>query len=265
MNRFLLSLAFSIALSASSNAVIIFDGSGTTYDVSTGQSDWIRIIESATVNFNSGAIVTGTNPNDVTLRVADQGTANINDGSSFSNDVLGVDDAVINITGGTLNDDLISRGNALIIMSGGTVADDVEADEGTITISGGSVGEDIESTGGTINISGGTLFDNGLANLDSGIAVSDNGTISFTGTSFLINGVAFGGGSITDDSGTITGTLQDGSMFSSIPFSASDGGTININVVPEPSAFILSFVVASMAGLWRRRRPTQAPGPPAAA
>ncbi|MEM7311919.1 MAG: hypothetical protein AAF497_02085 [Planctomycetota bacterium] len=239
---FLLSLASSQVV----HAVLVFDNGGPN-TVDTLVTDFIEVYDSlggdvTTVTFDTGAIITGTHPSDDTVAAFDRSVVNILDGI-FSNDVTGYDESTINVYGGSLIDDLFGLQSATINVFGGTVVEDVTVlDDATAYLTGGVFNEDIEVDGGLIDISGGMLAANGLGGLDIGLGADADGTIILRGSSFTVNGVPATSGPIADISGTISGTLADGSTFTDVPFDRDPSGgpdTGNIIIaIPEPSPFV---------------------------
>ena len=246
-----------------------------------------------TVTFNTGANLTGRNGWFETLFLDQAAVGVINDGT-FAYDVALDRDATLTMNGGTLNDDLlIYKGSAIIndgyianttqvyldsrldVFGGdfgsyffvgedavvnfydGVIGDDIKTiNGGTVFMSGGSVGNDIEvNDGGLIDISGGILAADGLGSLDVGLAANNDGRIILRGMDFLINGLPALDGLVSPLTGTISGTLADGTAFSDIPFDQNplgNRGFIELVVVPEPAS--LAMMGLGTVCLFSRRR-----------
>ena len=171
----------------------------------------------------------------------------------------------VNIQGGK-----VTGGNVLG-GSGNSWLYGVDTYGGTVNIYGGDItaGTDLGGSsqnnflvgiiawGGTINIYGGSISGGSVsgANHFSPVDISaDGGTINIAGSSFN-----YSYGPITSQSGTLTGTLADGTPVDWV-FSIALGsaGGIDLIPVPEPGTAALSmlalFGVAGGAALRHRRR-----------
>ena len=233
---------------------------GGTHVVNSLVSDFVEVANgvggtTTTVIFRDPANITGTDPFDDSAFVR-QSSRMIVEGGTFTDDVAAYNVAELFVSGGQFNDDLVALNRSTVFVSGGNVVDDVESyGQGQITIRGGTFGEDIEAYGGTIEISGGSFANNGIGNLDSGFGAAAGGEIVFRAQSLLVNGVSVMDGEITDLNGVLSGTWQDGTSFSNIPFTRqlAGTGTISFRAVPEPSsALCLLGVVLPLT--YRRRR-----------
>lgn len=252
-----------------------------------------------TVTFNTGANITGVDAFDTSVYVDDNSIVIINDGS-FAQDITGfgnasitvnggdlgddiflaeqatafisggmidenvelVDDTSVTITGGTIGDNLTVENDATAEVFGGSVGDDVEAIGGgaRVTLRGGDFGGDIEAArGGEIDIFGGEIGTNPIL-FDTGIGASSFSTITLYGQDFTIDGSPVGFGAISPLSGTLAGTLSDGSTFS-MPFQRINtrpffrppvfGDIVLVDQpVPEPST--LALLAIGSAALLRR-------------
>jgi len=187
------------------------------------------------------------------------------------------------MSGGTVDGILESGGHTYI--SGGTV-ENVLWNQGFSNVSGGTV-EGIYNNGGMVNISGGAITPYG--NYDIPVICNNGGTVIISGGTFTgapasnrdiwanggtvyILGTDFnyGYGRISSPSGTLTGTLADGSLLDlSFAYAnggiAADGDIVLLppgaippnSTVPEPSTLVVwSLLGASGAaiGWWRRKR-----------
>ncbi len=252
--------------SGTAHALTTFDNGLSDTIVDYALNDYIRVRDSSVgsptrVTFNTGANITGTDSADDTVWTEDSSEVVINDGF-FEDDVSAYNQSSIFINGGILDDDVYAEGSSTITITGGSVADDVEATQGSaIYISGGSIGEDIEaSNNATVDISGGELAANGVIHLDYGLAVDGNGLIILRGLSFSVNGSPVSSGFLAEVSGTISGTLADGSAFTNLPFDRNpfdDGGgpgSIQIDVIPEPGSLALLLGLGGVVLLRRWNR-----------
>jgi hypothetical protein len=174
------------------------------------------------------------------------------------------------VSGGTVDARLLFDDTSLVGISGGIFNENFEIDRisdgGTSDISGGTFNENVTidriSEGGNSEISGGSFAGTVLFSRYQGDVVIRGGefngllhgtpsftggalpTVTFSGHNWLLNGqpLAFinGSSNVSGESGFLTGTLEDGSDFSTSlsAFGQPDRITV-INVVPEPSTSTL--------------------------
>jgi|GEM_PF-2921014 len=209
-----------------------------------------------TNDFAQAFITGGTIENDLIAF----GLSDVNiTGGTFKDEVTFFDGSTGSINGGILENDLNVGGFSQVTVNS-SVGDDVEAkDFGFVQIFGGTYFEDIEASdesrieiyGGSIGVGG--TFDTGISATGSGGGFGGGSLISLFGPEFFVDGVPTFGPLIFT-SGTLSGTLSDGSTFS-MPFEA-DGGVILLNFrpVPEPTSATLLFLGLMTGALRRRRR-----------
>jgi len=156
--------------------------------------------------------------------------------------VLAYNNSTADIRGGTISGNLDAHNNSKIDISGGIMSSYVNAiDNSSITIRGGVLYEQIRAwDSATIRIRGGEI---------NTYIAADEGTIYLYGSNFKVGGVDL---TIGDNlrnygaldsygmwiHGTITGTLQNGSMLNS-DFYISDRRNSAIFIVPEPCTLLL--------------------------
>lgn len=144
----------------------------------------------------------------------------------------------------------LQGGSLSVAPSSGSMAVGLSVTGGRATVSGGTIrGGDYYGTalyasgGGTIVVTGGA-FSAGYADL-----VAVGGTIDLFGTFAPIAPMT---GNFS--SGTITGTLQNGQAITAY-YQVQNGGVIEFNVAPEPSAFVaLSLGILGLGRLMLKAR-----------
>lgn len=155
----------------------------------------------------------------------------------------GLQNSALEISGGWM-EDFYALGNSTAAMTGGTVNDELAAGfNSTITISGGSFGSIRAYYDGSIYLVGHGFEVDGQP-LSYGDKLSDYGTFHSVipwGAGFLANYY----------SGTITGTLTDGSYINN-NFYVAAAGTAEIFVTPEPATLFL-LGLGSLALLRKRK------------
>ena len=246
-----------IAAPSAGAAQILYDnGQENIISSTVAASDWIRVQSSSggtptTVTFQDGADVRGNSLGRSVLG-AHNSVVQIN-GGYFEHDVQIYNSANVTITGGTLNGSLLLLESATGHITGGTMGDLSVQGSASVTMTAGINEGNIFLSGhsASIAVSGGQFAQNSLWEL------VDTVTLTLTGTAFTLNGAPVGAGPITATSGTLSGTLEDGSSFDDINFlrrSESFGlGTIQLNIIPEPSTFALASL-GGLALLRRKRR-----------
>jgi hypothetical protein len=142
----------------------------------------------------------------------------------------GWQNSTLEISGGWM-EDFYTLGNSTATMTGGTVHDELAAGfDSTITMSGGSFGNIRAYYDGKIYLIGSGFEVDGQP-LSYGDKLSDYGTfypVIPVGQGYYMNYY----------SGTITGTLADGSFVNNTFYVAADG-TAEIFVTPEPATLAL--------------------------
>jgi hypothetical protein len=210
----------------------------------------------------------------------DDGMVHIIDaGNSFSETVHVFDGAggpttVLIVDGGfiadiVLNDpELIVHDTSTVVMTGGGIEDDLGArDMSTVDIFGGEIGSplgapdccngSVNAAGfSTINVFGGTMggvsaTGSGTMNIFGGLFESlqsnDLGTVNIFGFDLELSGVPTSTGG-----GLLTGTLKDGTILNATVFEGS--GSINLHLIPEPSATLLFATGLAVVAVAQRRR-----------
>lgn len=179
--------------------------------------------------------------------------------------------ATITMTGGSVGGKLEASGSSTITMISGSVGGNLTAHGGsTVTMSGGSVGNYFQARmNGIIIMAGGSVergleaINNGTITMSGGsvgtLGAGINGTIYLNGTGFKVDGQTLTYGDKLSDfvplvvyrpdgniydcyTGTVTGTLADGSALNTLFAIYNTGdlaGTADIYIIPEPATVIL--------------------------
>ncbi len=165
--------------------------------------------------------------------------------SAIDDDVLALDGdgaapTTIEVaTGGSVSGDLRAFAHSVVRVAGGSVAGDVVArDDAEAEIASGSVlGQVVASGAAHVTIRGGSV---------AAIGARDTARVDLIGAGFN-----FPLGDVGDRSGTLTGTLADGT-----PLAASfeRGADATIHLVPEPNAFAMTLASGLAIGAVMRRR-----------
>jgi len=160
---------------------------------------------------------------------------------------------------------VLAAGSASVLLSGGEVH--------AITSRPGSAYAVVLNGDSSLEMTGGLLRVSTSGPEIRGIEANDNATVSISGgrfsipprdsaalvandqSSLVVSGVGFNYplGSISATSGTISGTLSDGT---SVSLSFERASTASIHIVPEPATFILLAIgAAALVGCgWQRRK-----------
>ncbi len=168
--------------------------------------------------------------------------------------------STLNMTGGTVGNLLRGWDNSTLNISGGVIDKFHALDSSTVTISGGTIqNEFLVGFDSTVTMTGGSFesiraYHDGIVYLVGsdfkvdGQALSEGDKLSEFGTFY--HSIPIGSGSVLNYySGTITGTLLDGSYLNDTFYVASAGAS-DIIIVPEPC----SLVFLGLGGLVLRRR-----------
>ena len=254
------------------------------------------IPDGAVINLNGGSIAVGTesimgvvlniNSGDVgldveisnsTINIAGGqvavGAANVAEGvNNFSNDIT--------VTDGEVGGFFQLRGNSTLQLSGGSIESFGTLPLASATVSGGSF--ILVDNNGELNLSGGDFSTFRTLTSDSAVNLfGSDFAIDGVPVAGLTEGVAFDiGDQLAGQVVTLSGTLSDGSAFSTLLDSTREIGELSfgpfdstaeleaepgfvfteaaVNVtlvqsIPEPNSFVL-LALASCAGLVRRRR-----------
>ena len=174
-------------------------------------------------------------------------------------------DSVVNISGGEVGAGFDAANGSEVNISGGVTGTQFDAFDGSeVNISGGVVGAGFDAfDGSVVNISGGEVgtdfdaFGGSVVNISGGVvgdvfAAFDGSEVNLLGSEFFLAGELIdastldGAFTISDRAVTLSGILNDGSLFSfdlnPIESSGNDffasGATLTVTVasVPEPSS-----------------------------
>ena len=189
---------------------------------------------------------------------------------------------MVNISGGEVGTQFLAFGGSVVNISGGEVRGNFNAFDGSVvSISGGEVGSSFQALNGSVvNISGGEVgtqfgaFGGSVVNISGGVvgdafAAFDGSEVNLLGSEFFLAGELIdastldGAFTISDRAVTLSGILNDGSLFSfdlnAIESSGNDffapGATLTVTVasVPEPSSALALLGLGGLTMLRRRR------------
>lgn len=274
--QFTIASAFLVLFSVNqSGADIILSTPFGTNDLDTDDPSLPDPDPFTLVGINAGNFVTINGPSIANVSggnvageifLSDQSQLNVSAGTV--NSVSAAGDSTINVTGGSVGDFFGAAGvtgvsgNSQINISGGTVGfvSPVIGPDASVVVSGGSVGGGIFLEG-SFQVTGGS-FDFPLFDLQGGIfelvgsdfVLTTSEFDPFLGFDLEVQNPVSGDLSPADlASGTLSGTLLDGSAFTFFGTFVSGDGIIRVTAVPEPNSagFIL---LASCPLLCRRRR-----------
>lgn len=145
--------------------------------------------------------------------------------NSIGSDLNATGSSVVNIfTGSLVGDDMNATGSSLVNIYGGTIVDDIRVrDSSVVHLYGGAIGDSV--------------------------AARENATLFVYGYGFN-----YAYGSISDDTGVLSGFLADGTAFS-YDFDrgsagAFTGSIVLVEAIPSPAG----LAVLALAGLVRSRR-----------
>lgn len=254
-----------IAAPSAQAAQVLYNNGQDSNIVSTtlNQDEWIRVEDAPNgtptkLTFEDGANVSGISSPSFgdSVQVAGASTVEIN-GGTFAYPVTAYSNSKLNVYGGTFNRDIWGSSTATINVSGGSVAGDIYLDiSSTATITAGIFHSAVVLDGraSRASISGGQFTQ---TNSLRGFQLDSGSVLTLSGTSFELNGTPIGAGFIIPTTGTLSGTWADGSSLDEISFDRNTfglgTGTIELKIIPEPSALALS-VLSALALLRRKRR-----------
>jgi hypothetical protein len=175
--------------------------------------------------------------------------------------------SVVNILGGIIDGGLVAYDNSHVFIQGGIFDHSVWArDNSHLSISGGVISPWIAAyESSRINISGGKIEQDLIVQNNSYIAITGGvigshiymglwdmptkAVIEIYGSNFKINGVDVGYGEVIEDSGRISGILQNGDVIDNT-FMIYDSNA-KIILVPEPASLLL-LALGGIALRYRR-------------
>jgi len=233
-------------------AIALFQSAASAYDYVYIDDGANHVIGDDT--FQNSYIVldyhTANNPG-THFQIVDGG--NVWQFSTYNNSTITVD-------GGSISNMIIGSSNSEIVVDGGTVGTIWADGHSSVTVNGGAINGFISAFGnGTAEVRGGTLL--------NAIQAWNSGKIYLYGNSFSVGGIelsygdslqdygVIGGANNANLTGTITGTLLDGSLLNTEFFlPLNNPGGADIIVVPEPATITL-LLTAGVLFLRRRRLP----------
>ena len=245
MKRLILGLALIGLVAVNSvavadNQIEFDDGSSHTFDDNTYQdvSVWLDFF-----TFNDpGTHINLVNNGAVGSLYAYKKASIAMSGGSVGFNVTSRGNSTVNVSGGTIGYHLISQGNGIVNLTNGSVGSGLQAwNNSIINMSGGIIGDRVGVWDeALITISGGTI--------NNGFTLYKDAFIYLVGTDFEINGNPLVAGDKLSDfgtriengehdyfTGTITGTLLDGSslnndfMIFNLEYSAGIGDIIIVH------------------------------------
>ena len=155
------------------------------------------------------------------------------------------DSSTFTMNGGSVDYNLIALDFSAVTISGGSVYRLTTNGSSTVTISEGTVNSLITYGSSTVTISGGTL--------GWSLNAHDSSTITMVGRDFAVDGVPIPYGNLTEQTGTLTGTLASGESIDNIFYQGGGSYTGTITLVPEPSTALLYACALTTLALLRRR------------
>lgn len=234
----------------------------------------------AVINFDDGGVhnIDYTINDDVWVDYQSPGkrtTINWLDGGVLPSpySLVGYEDSVLNVYGGSIEPGLYARDNSQVNVSGGSMWALQVTDNCKVDISGGSIDWNLYAYHNSqVEISGGSIRFSLIAEPDSQVTISggsigesiragqhtwDNSIITIIGSDFAINGTSVGYGEFGTDgwnsvSGTLTGTLANGDYLNNEIYIWGDSKIV-LAPIPAPGALLLGSIGVGLVG-WMRRR-----------
>lgn len=252
----------------------------TTVNLDPGGSiaEGFDVYDTSIINMNAGSVGTSVDGHD-------NSTVNINDGS-VGDGLRAFNNSVFNITGGSLgSEDSFFNDNSMLMMTGGNGEAFIFNDSSQASILGGRLEAVFGGDTSNVLINGAEVWDGFSASETAyievqsgliepeGLSANDASNIQIFGGTFDllgetmnsndravidIYGLAFNRpfGAIADMSGTITGTLLDGSAFN-VDFNREVDAAIVLHgpmPIPEPGSLALAVIGIGFVARARRAK-----------
>lgn len=231
----LLLLTALLAIPAVADYVHLTDGGIYVINDTRYEDDFIRL-DYDTVNTpgTSFTLLTGGIIGE-DLRAYENSTAIIN-GGTVGGTVGAGGNSIVEIESGIIQGYVYAGGNGLVEINGGSISGKLSSKgEGTIKVTGGVIGGIFDVWHDGIIELYGSGFSVGGEDLSVGNSLRDYGTLELVGGDYFYTG-------------TITGTLNDGSILNNY-FQILEPTAADIIIIPEPC----SLVLLGLGGLVLRR------------
>lgn len=224
-------------------------------------SGGLDVYDNVSLSMTEGSVgwFSGNGKSTVTISDGSLGISYLNDNSAltmtgglFLSNLYVNDAASVSMGGGTIKDNFYAGDNSTVTLSGGSVGWRLNGMEnGAVVMDGGTVGSLNAFGNATITMTGGLV---GVGFDAYGLRVFENGTIYLDGSEFSVGSHTLSTGDklsnfgIFDDAfnghytGTITGTMADGSPLETVFYIYNTGSNVGVGdiiVIPEPSMLLL--------------------------